>query len=279
MLGSFYLFSLLALFGCCAESATLSNSTRLTYGRLWKMADNLNNVHYKLFTKLKAYALDCCTNNVYGKGHTLKTCQKKQVAFWAFVDKRLWDNQLGQLGDLMDYLEIYFNPAAQENAAAAVNICKGTGQDNSVFPMYAEVMRTAGNLDEGHTEAQLLRKMQFQANIQLGYGRPTHFFLYTFNSPCGATFCENCQKKIFDFTYDYIYNNYLPYHSLAVGLYQWWTPNDEQIQAVRSEFCRSVTMYKNLEKYDRVDFFTGLFFKKFLNEPGDTTYKPGTGNC
>jgi len=257
----------------------VSNSTRVTNGRLWTMADNINDIHNFIFEKLRGFAMDCCTNTLYG--HGLSNCDKKQVAYWADVDKRVWDGKPDQKKDLEVWFDDFYNPAeiAKVDLEYAGWLCKGTGNDNDVLPSFAQVIYTKPPSDEGHTEAQLIKRMTRKAQMLATEGYPANFFLFTSNSPCGSPFAKNCQKKIFKLAYDEMYVNSQKYHSLAVGLYQWWRPKGSSVEEARRKFCEDITNEKKSSEYNSVDFFNGLFFKKIMREEDDATYNPGNGNC
>jgi len=283
----FGLFLLLAYFVPIKAKVIFdANSTRVTDGRLWYMADNKNNIYNFIFEKLREFALKCCENPTYG--HSLTGCTGKQIAYWAEVDKRVWDgeNDPDKKEDLKDWLDDRYNPEAiypfDENYAKW--LCHGVFDQNGniiedgEFPNFSQVLETTN--PDGHTEAQLIPRMEIAAKRLSNEKWPANFFLYTQNSPCGSGFPENCQDKIFKFTADFMYdNNRLKYHSLAVGFYYWYIPKYSGIgiQGSRERFCTNIQ--KEKDEYKSFDFSQGLFFRKIKAQNGDSTYKPPDGKC
>merc|ERR1711915_27661 len=92
-----------------AKDDFMSNSTRTTTETLWEMRDHPNDILNIVYEILRGYALDCCTNPDYGFGLPEANCETKQLAFWASVDKDVWDeddpNNANQDLDLMNWLE------------------------------------------------------------------------------------------------------------------------------------------------------------------------------
>merc|ERR1712212_103942 len=86
----FILFWLLALHGPSVQGVSISNSTRTTTGRLWTMALDDNDIHNMVVRKLKEYAIDCCTSTRYGLGNSPTYCEGRQLAYWAYIDRRLY---------------------------------------------------------------------------------------------------------------------------------------------------------------------------------------------
>ena len=287
------LFLLLALFEPSVQGVSISYFTRTTTGRLWTMATNNNDIHNMVVRKLRGYALDCCTNPTpnsnppgYGLGLKKSVCETKQIAYWAYIEKWVYNGDTGMpdMEVLEDWLDVMFIPATQENLNDAADLCLGTGDETDDYPNFA--IPDTGSGDIGHTEAKLMLPMSIRAVLQTGKQLPADFFLYTYKSPCGSQFTENCQKKIFQFTYDFIYPFDLPFHSLAVGFQKWYRgKGNTPIKTVRTSFCNSVTSLKNKNEYNGVDFYPGLFFKKVINEQdatgtgNDANFNPGNGNC
>ena len=282
----FVLFVLLALHEPSVQGVSISNSTRTTTGRLWTMATNNNDIHNMVVRKLRGYALDCCTSKTYGLGNGQTYCEGRQLAYWAYIEKWVYDGDTDRpnMEVLEDWLDVMFNPATQENLNDAADLCLGTGDDTDDYPNFA--IPDTGTGDIGHTEAKLMLPMSIRAELQTGKQLPADFFLYTYQSPCGSEFTENCQKKIFQFTYDFIYPFDLPFHSLAVGFQKWYRgKGNTPIKTVRTSFCNSVTSLKKKNEYNNVDFYPGLFFKKVIKESDatgtgdDANFNPGNGNC
>jgi len=256
-----------------AKDDFMSNSTRTTTETLWEMRDHPNDILNIVYEILRGYALDCCTNPDYGFGLPETNCETKQLAFWASVDKDVWDeddpNNANQDLDLMNWLEDNYNPNLTSTEEARY-ICKGTGNDNDYYPNFAKATR-ATPPDVGHTEAKLIAPMTRMAQVQSEFGYQQHFFLYTYNSPC-CEYKETCLKKIFKFTFDEIYDDaQRSYHSLDVLLYQWYINSQSPtIPKARENFCTYVTELKR--QYTSINFSNGLSFKKILTEPGDDDY-------
>ena len=249
-----------------------------------------------VFRKLKEYAIDCCTSLTpaqggYGLGYTENYCKQRQLAYWAFIDRRIYEDYPNRpaIEVLEEWLDEAYNPSNQQNLNGAKYLCLGSGFEDDDSPSFA----IANPPDaDGHTEAQLMGPMKERAQDQTDGRYEADFFLYTYQSPCGSPFPENCQKKIFQFTYDYIYpfhtgTSFAQYHSLAVGFEKWYRPGGTTIKNARTKFCKSVTDTKNavVNGYDyrNVDFYPGLFLKKVTNEmdadgKGDDTYNPGVVN-
>jgi len=287
----FILFWLLALHGPSVQGVSISNSTRTTTERLWTMALEDSDIYNMAVQKLKGYAIDCCTNpkppQGYGLGKTQTYCAEKQIAYWAYIDRRVYAEYPNKPAYevLEEWLDYAFNPKRALDHDEAVAFCLGRGNINEPYPYFAIADTSSG--DEGHTEAQLLGPMSLIAEEQTLGGYRTDFFMYTYQSPCGSPFPENCQKKIFQFTFDDIYpfHQEAPFpriHSLAVGFEKWYTPGTPPIaiSKARNNFCDSVTDIKNNNEYQFVDFYTGLFLKKITNEKSednveDDDYRPG----
>ena len=156
----FTLFWLLALHGASVQGVSISNvtrtitsifnTTRTTTRRLWTMATNDNDLHNMVVRKLEGYAIDCCTSRKpaqggYGLGKDQDYCERRQLAYWAFVDRRAYTNpNKPDIPTLEKWLDANFNPSvqAQQNLNAAKYLCLGTGNQNDDSPSFAVVDRT-----------------------------------------------------------------------------------------------------------------------------------------
>merc|ERR1711962_1673940 len=160
-----------------------NNSSRAASGHLWAMADNVNDIHNKIFAKLRTYALSCCAYNIQA-GQLTGNCNKMQLGYWAYIP----DDAQGSENELFGWLDQYFNP--DYTGANKRYYCQG-GPSNLDFahPFFAAAPPgTSGN---GHTEATLLKPMAVVAESQAN--RPSDFFLYSVNSPCCTLASNNCQ--------------------------------------------------------------------------------------
>merc|ERR1711915_662027 len=274
-LTSFCHFWVLVLLGPIkAEDNFMFNSTRYADGSLWEMADNDNNIYNKIFTKLRSYAIKCCAN-ING----LKGCETRQIAFWASVGKDVWDGLDNQEGALMRELELNYDPD-KASTTEKNNLCKRANNLNLPYPNFAAIVKPKPKpgSNVGHTEEVLFRPIYNKAR-QLK--KQEHFFLYTWNSPCGFPpyGVENCQKGIFDFTayqfyqYDNTAGDWMPYHTMTVGLDKWYVGGSVDKDQARIDFCESVTSLKQSTDYV-MNFSTGkgLSFKKIEEEGGDAQY-------
>merc|ERR1711915_475988 len=273
-----------------AKDDFILNSTRVTDNTLWTMALEDNNIYQDIFIKkLRAYALDCCSAPVttYGYGHSRAACGTKQIAFWASVDKSVWDNNQNQKDALLKWLDGNYNPkkASTSNDYYAAKLICGKEKNANLpyLPNFAIMLKTTGNSNSnvGHTEDILIKEGGPMRKKVDSTKVPAHFFLYTFNSPCGDPpfSTTNCQKAIFDFTREKLYtlepnlDEYLPYHTLTVGLYQWYKGRKEEIANARMKFCQSVTALKKNNINELIDFSNGLYFKKVKEQDGDVKYQ------
>merc|ERR1712106_18376 len=255
MVGLIFLW-LLALHGPHVQGAYISNSTRVTTGTLWTMADNADVIYKQVFDKLAQFAMHCCTsqNTDYGLGLDRNQCLEKQLSYWAYT----------KTNDPIAELNKYFDPQKKDRGPY---LCKKAENEES-FPMmydspsFAYATTVGGNPDEGHSEAKLLPVMEKRMKKET----EANFFLYTDNSPCGSKYTENCQKKIFKTTNDFILPDNRE-HTLAVGFKQWYVAgggtSNSQKKNSREKFCADVTKQK--QEYSKVDFRDRLFFKKIVN--------------
>jgi len=272
-LTSFGHFWVLVLLGPIrAKDDFIFNSTRAASGTLWTMALNDNDVYRIIFLKLRQYALQCCEANY---GYVLDGCGSRQIAFWASIGKNELDNLTNNKDALNKWLDRHYNPASADNPTNPRQICIEGNNANEPYPNFAIMLDPNSDSNVGHTENILIRPMWNKVEQYNREKTQAHFFLYTFNSPCTISHNQelNCQKDIFDFTayqlyeYDETYGEYRPYHTMAVGLYQWYVGKTSTIRTARENFCKSVTALKEDDDYAAVDFFDGLYFKKILNQP------------
>merc|ERR1719239_870604 len=282
----FILFLLLALFEPSVQGVSISNFTRTTTGRLWTMATNNNDIHNMVVRKLRGYALDCCTNPTpnsnppgYGLGLKKSVCETKQIAYWAYIEKWVYNGDTGMpdMEVLEDWLEVMFNPANQENLNDAADLCLGTGDETDDYPNFA--IPDTGSGDIGHTESKLMLPMSIRAVLQTGKSR-----LFLVHLPISLWI--RIYRKLSEENFPVHLRLHLPFHSLAVGFQKWYRgKGNTPIKTVRTSFCNSVTSLKNKNEYNNVDFYPGLFFKKVFNEQdatgtgNDANFNPGNGNC